>query len=155
MNKGRFVIILLLSILLSLTVASASADSLSFPLSLLTIEDEAFYGDTSVDNVVLPDGIKTIGKRAFADSSISSIFLPASIDFIEDSAFYNTSVVGIGQPGTYAQEWFESHGLVYQVPSTSAECFEWEIINGIEARITKYKGNDSFVYIPAMIDDKT
>ena len=141
------------SAMLCLMFSSASAASLTLPASLQNIEEEAFFGNTSIDEVILPEGIKTIGERAFAESSIASIYLPSSLNDIGDLAFQNTSVVGIGLDGTYAQEWFEIHGLVYLVPSTPVEDFEWETINGIEAKITKYIGTDQTVYIPSMIDD--
>lgn len=145
--------VVIFAIILCLTIASASAASLTFPTSLQTIEDEAFYGDSSIDEIVLPEGIKTIGERAFAYSSINTIYLPSSINYIADFAFQNTNVVGTGLPGTYAHEWFVSHGLTYITPTTPIEDFEWETINGIEAKITKYIGSDATVYIPSLIDD--
>ena len=151
--RSLFTTISILAAMLYLMIASASAASLTLPTSLQVIEEEAFYGDTSLDEVLLPEGVETIGERAFADSSITSIYLPSSINYIAEFAFQNTSVVGSGLSGTYAQEWFESHGLVYLVPSTPIEDFEWETINGIEAKITKYTGSDQRVYVPAMIDD--
>ena len=61
------------SAMLCLMFSSASATSLTLPASLQNIEEEAFFGNTSIDEVILPEGIKTIGERAFAESSIASI----------------------------------------------------------------------------------
>lgn len=143
----------LLILLCVLSVNTAGAATLSLPNSLQTIEEEAFYGDTSLDEVILPEEIKTIGERAFANSSIATIYLPASINSIADDAFQNTSVIGTGLPGTYAHQWFTNHGLVYVTETTPVDDFEWETINGIEAKITKYKGSDKRVFVPALIDD--
>ncbi len=147
-----FVIIILLFICF-LYVCVAFADTLCLPSSLISIEDEAFYGDTSLDEVVLPEGIKFIGERAFADSSVATIYLPSSINSIAENAFQNTSVIGTGLPGTFAHQWFSSHGFEYITETTPVEDFEWETINGIEAKITKYKGSDKRVFVPALIDD--
>ena len=78
----------LLMILMVLLASSAAADvMLTLPSSLIKIEDEAFAGDTSIGTVVLPEGIESIGARAFANSSLTKINLPASISFIGEGAF--------------------------------------------------------------------
>ncbi len=147
-----FVVILLFSFLILCNDIS-SADTLSFPDSLLTIEDEAFYGDSSIDEVVLPEGIKTIGESAFASSSIVSIYLPSSISSIAEHAFQSTSVIGTGLSGTYAHHWFIDHGFDFYPLTTPIEDFEWDTISGLEVKISKYIGSDAAVYIPDMIDD--
>ena len=57
----------------------AQAATLTLPADTKVIEEEAFYGDTSLDEVVLPEGIERIGERAFANSSLRKINLPDSL----------------------------------------------------------------------------
>ena len=60
---------------------------LILPEGTRSVEEEAFFGDTSISDVHLKDGIESIGVRAFADSGITSVYLPASITEIADDAF--------------------------------------------------------------------
>lgn len=90
MKKTRFVICLIAMI--TLFIAYAIADSLTLPGSLLIIGEEVFYEDTSIDEVILPEGIREIRNRAFAKSSVSRINLPETITFIAEDAFQETSI---------------------------------------------------------------
>ena len=53
---------------------------------LEVIEVEAFYGDDSLDEVVLPEGTVSIGSRAFANSSLRRINLPDSLTIIANAS---------------------------------------------------------------------
>lgn len=89
------------------------AETLVLPPMLTTIKEEAFMGDTSLDIVVLPDGLRTINSRAFSDSSIKMINLPSSISFIADDAFYGTDKVEfISEKDTYARNWLIENGYI-------------------------------------------
>ena len=49
----------------------------------------AFYGcNVSVEELVIPDGVKTIGKYAYARNYARKLLLPASVDKIASQAFY-------------------------------------------------------------------
>ena len=55
------------------------------------IDDEAFYNNTNITNVVISSSVTYIGYRAFAGSSITSINIPSTVtDFGYDN-WYNTS----------------------------------------------------------------
>ena len=43
------------------------------------IDDEAFYNNTNITNVVIPSSVTYIGYRAFAGSSITSINIPSTV----------------------------------------------------------------------------
>ena len=64
MMKKRILSPVILVMILSMTL-SASADELTLPGGLTAIEEEAFSGDTSLNEVILPDGIQSIGTKAF------------------------------------------------------------------------------------------
>ena len=68
--------ILSLIIIVSLVLADgrvlAAAETLTMPAALQIIGEEAFYGETSIDKVVLPDNITEIRARAFANSTLYS-----------------------------------------------------------------------------------
>lgn len=81
-----------LAFTLMLSVGGAAfADTLTLPSSLSVLGEEAFCGDTSLDEVVVPGGVTEIGSRAFADSSLRRIYLPATVGNIAGDAFAGTN----------------------------------------------------------------
>ena len=90
------------------TFLPAVADTITIPTGVKTIEEEAFFGDTSLDEVILPEGMTTIESKAFADSSLSSINLPSTLTTIASDAFENTNPQFHADPGTYAWDWVNS-----------------------------------------------
>lgn len=67
-------------------------DEITFPATLETIGQGAFNGKTSwplgkISKLVIPDGVKTIGKGAFAHQSIANLTIGNGIECIPDFAF--------------------------------------------------------------------
>lgn len=60
----------------------------SFPASLRSIADAAFYGCTSLNNFKLPKQLASIGVWAFSEcSNLGEVTLPASVTNVGDGAF--------------------------------------------------------------------
>lgn len=96
---------LLALLLLTLTV-TAWGDDLRLPGGLRIIEEEAFFGDSSISSVILSEGIEEIGSYAFADSSLKQITLPASLKWISEDAFAGCDDLRVTAPlGSYAYLW--------------------------------------------------
>ena len=86
-------------------------DTLILPLNLTRIEDNSFAG-TSMNDVELPDGVKSIGSRAFADTGLQSIYIPESVTEISANAFDGCDDLKIiVEPGSYAEKWCKNNGL--------------------------------------------
>lgn len=115
----RFILILLLC----LATVPASASTLNIPAETKSIESEAFYGDTSLDTVLLPDGITTIGPRAFANSSLKSINLPGSLLSISDNALPSGVRVS-AVVGTPAYDWAVRNGYIDELVTINWADFE-------------------------------
>ena len=95
----------------------ACASGLMLPAGVITIEEEAFYGDTSLDVVILPEGLETIGLRAFAASSVKSLQIPASVTEIASDAFQDSTLEEVTAVyGTYGYEWAVKMGYLRQGP---------------------------------------
>ncbi len=101
---------------------SALADVLTLPSGLKKIEDEAFLGDKSLDEVELPEDIEEIGEKAFAESSLKKINLPASLTSIAEDAF-DDGTQFTAPRGSYAREWVDTH-TIYE--SSPVDWFEFE-----------------------------
>ena len=114
--KGR--IRKLISILLALALMCANLSAiaeavLALPKALKIIDTEAFYGDTAIDKVVVPEGTTEIRARAFANSTLSEINLPDSLTFIDDTAFEGLSGVAVtANKGSYAYDWAVEKGYI-------------------------------------------
>lgn len=96
------------------------AATLSLPDQLRAIEEEAFEGDTSLDQVVLPEEVESIGSRSFANSSLREINLPESLSFIADDAFENVRPHITAVEGSYAYQWAADHGYLLGFDDQSA-----------------------------------
>ena len=110
-TRRMSVFVLIFVLLLTNSGITALADSvLTMPAALQIIEEEAFYGSTSIDKVVLPDNVKEIREKAFANSTLSEINLPGSITFIDPTAFDGcSSVIARTYPGSYAEGYAKEH----------------------------------------------
>lgn len=107
-----FLILLFVPILPGISCADDGM-VLTLPKSLTTIAKESFRGDTSIQKVVLQEGIETIENLAFADSSIREIQLPSSLKVIAEDAFKNTSLETVTAPkGSYAYHWAREHRYI-------------------------------------------
>ena len=97
--------------LLAVLSCAAAESAVSLPKNLRSVGDEAFYGDTSLYDVVLPDSVSYIGQRAFAFSSVKHINLPAGITFIAGDAFEGCDLEYACAAGDYCKEYCEDHGI--------------------------------------------
>lgn len=117
-RKMRNLLALVLALLLvspDLAVLAEEAAAIRLPSSLKVIEDEAFYGDTSIEKVIVPEGATEIGERAFANSSLTEINLPDSITSIADTAFDGLDVLKVtANEGSYAYNWASENDYIYE-----------------------------------------
>ncbi len=96
-----------------LTIRRQYASQLELPAGLIRIEKQAFYGDTSLEEVLLPDGIETIGEKAFAYSSVKKINLPSSVRSIAEDAFLGCDIEQVeAAEGTRGYRWAAEYGLI-------------------------------------------
>lgn len=114
MKKTRRMLLtaaVLLLFTLFCTSACAEEAVLVLPQALTEIEAQAFYGDTSIVNVIPPQGIQKIGSEAFAGTSLQRIILPWDPE-IADNAFSGTHIQClVALPNSPAGHWAEEHGI--------------------------------------------
>jgi len=98
---------------------SESAESVSFPDHITTIESYAFFGCDKITEIVIPDGVTEIAQSAFEGcSSLMKITLPGSVNRIAPTAFSGCSGVTIVAPaGSAAQSFAKANaanGFLWQ-----------------------------------------
>lgn len=113
MKKLAAMLLLITAVLLSAAFAEGLLD---LPDDLTTIEAEAFYGLQDVSSAVIPEGVTSIGARAFADSSLEQITLPRSLTSVADDAFEGcTDLVARVYKDSYALSYCQSHHVTYRL----------------------------------------
>lgn len=94
----------------------AHADNvLILPAELEKIVEEAFYGDDSLDEVVVPYGTTVIGPRAFAYSGVKKITIPNTVSAIAEDAFEGVQdIVICSMVSSYAESYADEYGLNWE-----------------------------------------
>ena len=87
------------------------------------IGEEAFYGDQSITNLELPEGLLRIESKAFADTSLQSVVLPRSLQYFAVDSFAGCpeNLVICVYKDTKAQELCEKYGIIYQIIDDDSE----------------------------------
>lgn len=127
---------LLFCLVLTLTAPAMAAGVISLPRSLTEISESMFEGDTAFDTVVIPDGVTSIGSRAFAGCDLRTIIIPASVESIASDAFdgcLRQMTVYVSR-GSYANKWFVRKSIpCYYIETMQEKCklaleaSEWKV----------------------------
>lgn len=69
--------------------------------NITQIADSAFFGNSNLRSVTMPDTVTSIGKDAFSGcSNLSQVNMPAALESIGESAFAGTAVTEVTVPET-------------------------------------------------------
>ncbi len=86
--NGRMVFAaMFLACCICLAAGGARAWTARLPAGLRAIEEEAFRGDASLEEVVLPQGLEEIGAFAFHQSGVTEVSIPGTVRSIGLQAF--------------------------------------------------------------------
>ena len=98
------------------------------------IPENAFYGCENIAEIIIPDGITTIGYSAFYSCGITELYIPDSVTTIEGDYFtFDDDVVISGIKGSFAEEYAVSHGLTF-VP-----------VSGSNVKLEVYDGDNNIL----------
>lgn len=152
--KCNHILRILFAIVLCLMLITPSlADVLKLPSGTKTIEEYAFYGDKSLDEVVLPDGIETIGDYAFAESGLKKINLPESLESIADHALdHGKGIEVTAQEETEAYTWAVNNGFIVEPVDPFVYVPNSDIYD-MGCTLVSYQGTDAVVEIPRKSPD--
>ena len=153
MKKLLPAVLLLVLVLLLCTSASSEA-VLQLPAGTKTISSQTFFRNSSLNIVILPEGLETIESMAFAFSSVRMVYLPESVKSIASDAFASCTVIGYGKKsGTYAANFFNSHSGLKYVQETPANLFTYEDTESSTCLITGYTGSIADILLPRTAPD--
>ena len=88
---------------------------LVLPPQVGDIGDEAFFGCRNLQTVILPEGLRRIGKKAFRGTALQEIRIPASVTEIGARAFQNCPVTLLVASGSYGERYCIKHGVPYRL----------------------------------------
>lgn len=117
---------------------SGTTDSVFRVPPLVTrLHEGAFFEDTAMEEVILPEGLEIIDSRAFLETNIRRITIPASVKQIESEAFWNCPELELVE--LLCDESALEPGIFYRCPSVQIKLhgmqpdFEQELyIRGID-----------------------
>ncbi|NLO10497.1 MAG: leucine-rich repeat domain-containing protein [Clostridiales bacterium] len=116
-SKGPFIIIN------GILVDAVSASGLiTIPKEVNTINDYAFYGNSSMTGVTLPKNVSAIGDLAFAYcEKLIAVYIPPTAKAIGDNAFYKSPKLTAiyGSSGSYAEEYAKKKGIKFVAESSA------------------------------------
>jgi hypothetical protein len=72
----------------------------AIPTGVTSIGEDAFYFNTSLTSVTIPNSVTSIGAYSFGYTSLTSIIIPNNVISIGDGAFNNSSLTSIEIPNS-------------------------------------------------------
>lgn len=84
---------------------------------LTEISAQAFYGDTALDSISIPESVTTIGARAFGGcTGLSQLTIPDSVTEIADNAFEGAAnLVIYCTQDSYALQYARANAISYVI----------------------------------------
>ena len=82
--------------------------------AVTAIADKAFLNHSTVQSIVVPEGVRTVGWFAFSGCvSLGAVSLPASVETISYGAFENCNraLTVFCRTGSYAEQYARSYGI--------------------------------------------
>ena len=86
--------------------------TLEIPQNTIELQDEAFYGNDVVTEVILPEGLETLGSGVFEEcTSLKRIEIPSSVTSLGENSF--SEAVVFCEEGSTAEEYMQTNQLQY------------------------------------------
>ena len=129
------ILLVFLTAALMLSCCAPASAAVDLPTGLTEIGDEAFMNAMLSPIVIIPDGVKTIGRRAFSGSSAGLFYLPPTLSSIAPDAFSKGATFEV-LPDSYAREWCRENGLDYDLMRVPVSASAETLFPGDSVKIT-------------------
>ena len=143
---------------LMITGADGDPERLEIPAEIggkkiSAIGEGAFRGRAALKAVILPDGLRVIGSKAFADClSLEEISFPASLEIVEPLAFFRTNLTSPVLPQGAAENssrvWYASGDR------TDPAGWTWNLLADGTAMISGYPQQGTEMVFPGEMDGR-
>ena len=144
---------------LMITGADGDPERLEIPARIggkqvTAIADGAFRGRTALSSLILPEGLRTIGSKAFADcSSLKAVSFPSTLEEAGPLAFFRTAltspVLPAGAEEKSSRVWYASEDRTG--PDGS---WTWNLLADGTVMVSGYTAEGSVLSVPDELDGK-
>lgn len=149
----KILFLLLTAMLLLVCSASASAE-FGFPADLRIIGDEAFSGAIIGEDLLIPNGIETIGSKAFVGTGLRRVTFSNTLTYIAPDAFDKDVFFSV-LPGSYAKNWCKTNGFSCGDITVTLDAGNVDVYYGTTETISANNAlADSFTYRWEMSTDQ-
>lgn len=129
---------------------------IEFSETCVFLEERAFAGCDTLEEVVLPEGLETLEAETFADcGSLRSVVIPASVKLIRSGAFRGCTAlehVELQNPqASVFEDAFEGCPFSLPEPDRGSVQLEFTVDKKNRATITGFSGAGERIEIPALI----
>ncbi|MCR5652341.1 MAG: leucine-rich repeat domain-containing protein, partial [Ruminococcus sp.] len=135
----------------------SNLEYVSIPDSVTTIDTCAFEFCDSLENILIPSGVTTMSNNVFWSANHkNAVILNDSIS-IHNFTFYDTYSLTIrGNASSAAQTFAADRGFDFVALKASdfsdSSVFDYKVLDNGSVEITGYKGSDTALSIPMIID---
>ena len=97
-----------------IAVLKSASGKIHIAQGVVGIPDWLFYGNSRINDVIVPEGVVSIGAIAFGEcENLTSITLPSSLTVIGKGAIPTFTIIR-SEPGVFAHTWALENGYTWQ-----------------------------------------
>ena len=111
--------------------------SITLPKAITSIEEWSFYGCDRLNEIDIPSNVVKIGKESFAYSSLEKLILHEGLEIIEDGAFVHSEISELHLPNTVQSIGYHAFG--------SCKLEEIVVSSNLDIGAASFSGNKSLL----------